>query len=136
MTPDEAEDVLNEFGVEGLIDRCYPKGDRRRIALLRLLHTNENTQTGSEWVDEVLRLYVVNPLTYREHLVEEAETLAQKLEVLADELRKSIPVLAARGSIERENPGPSLENAGGYSQSAPSAEPPAREPDDWGDVPF
>jgi len=136
VTPDEAEDVLDEFGVEGLIDRCYPKGDRRRIALLRLLHANENAQTGSGWVDEVLRLYVVNPLTYREHLVEEAETLAQKLEVLVDELRKSIPVLAARGSIERENTGPGLETPLGYGQSPPGPEPPARRPSDWDDVPF
>ncbi len=129
-------EVLDEFGVDGLIARAY--AGPKRIAMLRIHHATENAQTAVDWVADVIAYAIANPALYRAEIVENAQTLAAKLRVLADELEKSVPVVSLREGEElaqtrglrREDQEATTEKRDGRR------DPPDRPAGDWGDVPF
>jgi hypothetical protein len=128
-------EVLDEFGVDGLIARAY--AGPKRIAMLRIHHAAENAQTAVHWVADVIAYAITNPALYRAEVVENARTLASKLRVLADELDKSVPVVSLREGEEVAKPegrGLRRENRTGHPDEPDHRPDPA--PGDWGDVPF
>lgn len=131
-------EVLSEFGVDGMICRVYRDDKPRRIALLRIHHAAENTQSAVDWVADVLSEYLANPATYSGELCDNAKTLAAKLRILANELEKSLPVVSLREGEHAET----TEGRGLRGEDRPAigegpGDPPDRTtPDDWGDVPF
>lgn len=131
MTPSDRAAILEELGVDGLIDRLYPSPDPRRIALLRLNHAFENACHELEWVEQAIAALLVDPPAFAEQeAIETAGSLADKLEVLASELRKSLPQLREAPRAHREDPG------SGRKTQTPASQRAAPNPSDWDDVPF
>ena len=125
MTPAPDDQPL-----ELLIASRYPKLDPRRIAALRILHACENVESALRWCADTLAAFLAAPLTYRDMLPAEAEDMAKKLEVLAAELRKSVPVFTKREAHVEQDP--RLRGSG--PKEPGQGERPA--PTDWDDVPF
>ena len=123
MTPAPDDQPL-----ELLIASRYPKLDPRRIDALRILHACENVESALRWCADTLDAFLAAPLTYRDMLPAEAEDMAKKLEVLAAELRKSVPVFTKREAhVEQDH---------GLRRSGPPEHGENRSDDPWGDVPF
>jgi hypothetical protein len=140
VTPAEAEKIIDEQGIGSLIITLYPASDPKRIALLRLLNACERANNAVDWCGQFLSRFLVEPNEYLadEVLCEEAERLAGNLQVLAQELRKSLPVLSKRGDDRVEGRPVRLRGEGQAPDREGEKRPEGRDPelDDWRDVPF
>lgn len=139
MTPEDWK-ILDVHGVDGLICHILPNDDRHclhRVALLRLHHATENAQNQIEDIAHWIALLLAEKdfKGWGEIIAENAILTAIKLRVLANEIEKSIPVLARkREYADAQEAAAGLLGAGeGTAGSQPPDPSPAG---DWDDVPF
>ena len=140
MTREEAAKVLDEEGVDGLIDKSYPKGHPFRICLMRIHHAGENVGYANGHVADSLSQFLCAPTEYvaDELVVEAVRDLIEKLKVLQGELEKSLPVLSDRKAKDyvQEGRDPGLRGGPPKETREGRGDPPGFDPSDWDDVPF